>query len=92
MSDFKILIEKNEENEVFASSKTAMESQIAQIVLSRFDCWIADKAELIHSEKEFELTTNLWKACQNREFINSKEKESCQKSISRLDYNGNLTF
>ena len=28
MSDLKILIEKNEENEVFASSKAAMESQI----------------------------------------------------------------
>lgn len=45
MSDLKILIEKNEENEVFASSKAAMESKIAQIVLGRFDCWIADKAE-----------------------------------------------
>lgn len=29
MSDLKILMEKNEENEVFASSKAAMESQIA---------------------------------------------------------------
>lgn len=28
MSDLKILMEKNEENEVFASSKAAMESQI----------------------------------------------------------------
>lgn len=91
MSDLKILIEKNEENEVFASSKAAMESQIAQIVLSRFDYWI-ERPNYFHSEKEFELTTNLWKACQNREFINSKEKESCQKSMSRLDYNGNLTF
>lgn len=51
MSDLKILIEKNEENEVFASSKAAMESQIAQIVLSRFDCWIADKAELFSQWK-----------------------------------------
>lgn len=38
MSDLKILKEKNEENEVFASSKAAMESKIAQIVLGRFDC------------------------------------------------------
>lgn len=38
MSDLKIIIEKNEENEVFASSKAAMESKIAQIVLGRFDC------------------------------------------------------
>ena len=51
MSDLKILIEKNVENEVFASSKAAMESQIAQIVLSRFDCWIADKAELFSQWK-----------------------------------------
>lgn len=38
MSDLKILKEKNEENEVFALSKAAMESKIAQIVLGRFDC------------------------------------------------------
>ena len=38
MSDLKILKEKNEENEVFASSKAAVESKIAQIVLGRFDC------------------------------------------------------
>ena len=52
MSDLKILKEKNEENEVFASSKAAMESKIAQIVLGRFDCWITDTGRMIFTVKK----------------------------------------